>query len=198
MLCRYNRRWDNFDSSAPITVPIPQPSPHLSHIVSKGYLVFFSGTRRMTRFHFTRLPSPLMGDEPITRVIDVPYPANCGWDFCPFLDLLVVGTSDGNHRCVCLEVPTTRSLFTVRTRSFKVHFWDMSRKRKYCDDLDPPGLCSFWELEDRITRVDLMLTRHRLAAKVSTSEYKDRVFVWNWEDGKLYLVSRFIPLPEMN
>ena len=151
----------------------------------------------MTWFCFVRLPSPLTGNQPHSWNITVPYVADRGWDFCPFLGLLVVGTRCGK-RCVRFKDLAIESLLTVRTRSFEVHFRNMSDGEEYCDDHDyayPSVALTLAEGTSMITQVELMLTSRRLAAKVSRERaHPYGVYVWKWEGGTQYLVSRFIPL----
>lgn len=185
----YNFRWKDFGDQQPIDVPrLQHPGKPL---VKKGHLVFHDfGTKK---FSFMRLPSPLLENSLGPCDIEVSHTVNCGWDFCPLLGLLVVGTNNGDG-CVCLEVPAIQSSLTFRTRTFTVRFRDMDTGKQYPNrpKLQSPVL-------DDIIEVELQLTSRRLAAKVRTGGPSPcRVFLWNLEGGNLYPVgvSCFIPLPK--
>ena len=186
----YNFRWENFGHQQPIDVPLPPQPPGHWIRVKKGHLVIYDPG--MKKFSFTCLPSPLLENDLNPREVVVSHPVNCGWDFCPSLGLLVVGTRNGDG-CVCLEVPAIQCLLTVRTRSFSVQFRHMHNGQEYRPDLLSPVL------EGTFSGVELQLTSHRLAAKVLIDRPSlCKVILWNWESGHRYSVgvSCFIPLPK--
>ena len=188
---RYCFRWDKFGKSKPISVDVSGHNME-DFEVKKGHLVSIErqDDGQTNTFHFTRLPSPLTGMEPNYWAVDIPVSDIRGWDICPLSGLLAVATVDGPLGwCVCLKVLTIKSPLTVRTRYFEVKLFRMDDRPE--SDYEPKSMVVNFALIEA-TKIDLLLTSHRVAAMIRGCGI---AYVWALENGQL-LVSRSITLPK--
>ena len=204
-ISNYCSRWNNLGSSTKIPLTFARYNVR-SMQVNEGYylLALLRSEDGKHALHFGRLPSP---DPLVQNHVEEPWkivpnvPNYHALAICPVKDLLALAKIRSDRMCVCPRVPAIQFMLTVMTRLLEVFLFNMHTGEEYYETGDSePTPKMVWNSGSlgEIDKVKLLLTSRRLAAvvKMSATQYNS-VLVWDWEDGTLLVVSRFILLPKV-